>query len=289
MEKASGEQVLLREYLEQVWAAVAKQAIDTIFKGAETRGFEQDARLTAIWFWAMKEANGNDSQQRDAKEAKSGGSSGNGATNDVAEDEAEEEVGAAKNGHGYAMEFDAARKLAQGLGADLAELAKPGGVLALHGNIATLLSVSRREDGLIGRQKALFGGVGSTHNGRTRKQAVLRTVAGRKAALFDPEPAIAVDPSSPFLPGLEPPKDTRSLMRRLVDNGATTLDRLHQVMILFGRGQTPLIKPLLAETGMGQSDRFWTLAQALSALYPAGTDEKRWVDGVLARKKGLGF
>ena len=26
-----------------------------------------------------------------------------------------------------------------------------------------------------------------------------------------------------------------------------------------------------------------------SALYPAGTDEKRWVDGVLARKKLLGL
>jgi hypothetical protein len=31
------------------------------------------------------------------------------------------------------------------------------------------------------------------------------------------------------------------------------------------------------------------LAQALSALYPKSSDEKRWVDGVLARKKGLGF
>ena len=30
-------------------------------------------------------------------------------------------------------------------------------------------------------------------------------------------------------------------------------------------------------------------AQALVALYPASTDEKRWVEGVLARKKGLGF
>ncbi|BAZ51371.1 hypothetical protein NIES4103_40200 [Nostoc sp. NIES-4103] len=27
----------------------------------------------------------------------------------------------------------------------------------------------------------------------------------------------------------------------------------------------------------------------VSALYPNVTDEKRWVDGVLARKKGLGF
>jgi len=35
--------------------------------------------------------------------------------------------------------------------------------------------------------------------------------------------------------------------------------------------------------------RIWKLADALSALYPLFTDEKRWVDGVLARKKGLGF
>jgi hypothetical protein len=34
---------------------------------------------------------------------------------------------------------------------------------------------------------------------------------------------------------------------------------------------------------------FWRLAQALVALYPAGTDARRWVEGVLARKKGLGF
>ena len=34
---------------------------------------------------------------------------------------------------------------------------------------------------------------------------------------------------------------------------------------------------------------FWRFAQSLSALYPAGTDESRWVGGVLARKKGLGF
>ena len=41
--------------------------------------------------------------------------------------------------------------------------------------------------------------------------------------------------------------------------------------------------------GIGRDQRFWRLAQALSALYPAHSDEKRWVDGVLARKKGLGF
>lgn len=46
---------------------------------------------------------------------------------------------------------------------------------------------------------------------------------------------------------------------------------------------------LIEDEGVGADARFWRLAQSLSALYPLGTDEKRWVDGVLARKKGLGF
>jgi hypothetical protein len=35
--------------------------------------------------------------------------------------------------------------------------------------------------------------------------------------------------------------------------------------------------------------RLGWLAQALSALYPPGTEEKHGVDSVLGRKKGLGF
>ena len=71
--------------------------------------------------------------------------------------------------------------------------------------------------------------------------------------------------------------------------GATVLDRLHQTMILFAAGRGEAIRRFLVEDGVGRDTRFWKLAQAMSALYPAGTEEKRWVDGVLARKKGLGF
>jgi len=71
--------------------------------------------------------------------------------------------------------------------------------------------------------------------------------------------------------------------------GSTTLDRIHQSMILFAAGRAEAMKRFLVEEGAGKDQRFWRLAQALSALYPAHTDEKRWVDGVLARKKGLGF
>ena len=49
------------------------------------------------------------------------------------------------------------------------------------------------------------------------------------------------------------------------------------------------MKRFLIEDGAGTDARFWKLAQSLSALYRPGTDEKRWVDGVLARKKGLGL
>ena len=60
-------------------------------------------------------------------------------------------------------------------------------------------------------------------------------------------------------------------------------------MILFAAGRSDAMRRMLVEDGIGQDQRFWRLAQALSALYPSHTDEKRWVDGVLARKKSLGF
>ena len=72
-------------------------------------------------------------------------------------------------------------------------------------------------------------------------------------------------------------------------SGSTVLDQLHQSMILFGAGRSESLKRFLVEDGVGLNPLYWRLAQSLSALYPSGTDEKRWVDGVLARKKGLGF
>jgi len=71
--------------------------------------------------------------------------------------------------------------------------------------------------------------------------------------------------------------------------GDTTLDRVHQGMILFAAGRGEALKRFVVEDGVGRDGKFWRLAQALSALYPSSSDEKRWVDGVLARKKQFGF
>jgi hypothetical protein len=71
--------------------------------------------------------------------------------------------------------------------------------------------------------------------------------------------------------------------------GASTLDRLHQAMLLFAEGRSEALRRFLVDEGVGKDSRFWRLADALSRLYPANAPEKRWVDGLLARKKVLGL
>ncbi|MDG6249837.1 hypothetical protein, partial [Methanocalculus sp.] len=70
--------------------------------------------------------------------------------------------------------------------------------------------------------------------------------------------------------------------------GNTTLDRVHQAMLLFAAGRGEALGRFLKDD-VGRDQKFAKLAQALSALYPAGSEERRWVDGVLARKKSLGL
>ena len=67
------------------------------------------------------------------------------------------------------------------------------------------------------------------------------------------------------------------------------LDRVHQAMIPFGAQRGELLKRFLVDDAAGKDSRFWTPAQSVAALYPPGTEERRWVESVLARKKGLGL
>ena len=244
VEKASGEQVTLKEYLEYVWAAVAKEALNMIFEGADATGFEEDARLTAMWLWTL-----------------STGSNGNGAASDVSEDEEEEEEDSGKKAKltGFVLEYDAARKIAQGLGAHLERLPS---LVEISGDKARLLPVSERARHLFGKDE----GAAPTKRKGKPKQLSLLDVLGET--------------------GEEESGWGEKTGSRL---GNTVLDRIHQSMILFAASRSEALKRFLVTDGAGQDQRFWRLAQALSALYPKGTDERRWVEGVLARKKGLGF
>jgi adenine-specific DNA methylase len=244
VEKASGDIVALKEYLEQVWAAVAKEALTMIFAGADATGFEENARLTAMWLWTLKTEDVNGHAGKEGE--------------DEAESDAESGEKRGRVG-GFVLEFDAARKIAQGLGAHLDLLTS---LVEVSGETARLLPVAERARTLFGKGEG--------------KAALVR----RKR-----------DPQMDLFKSLQGEDDAEAYLgdTKVEEIGSTVLDRVHQSMILFAAGRSEALKRFLVEDGAGKDTRFWTLSQALSALYPASTDEKRWVDGVLARKKGLGF
>jgi putative DNA methylase len=243
VEKASGETVTLKEYLESVWAAVAKEALKIIFPDADTIGFEEDARLTAMWLWTLS--------------ASKTTANGEGTGSEPVDDESEGNGKKAKPG--FVLEYDAARKIAQGLGAHLETLVS---VVETKGETARLLPVSERARFLFGRQEE------ESPKQRKRKKPQL--------ALFDASKS---------------DQEEGDQLRGdfTLKTGETVLDRVHQSMILFGAGRSEALKRFLVEDGAGRDQRLWRLAQALAALYPTGTDERRWVEGVLARKRSLGF
>ena len=237
VEKASGKAVTLREYLEQVWAAVSREALSTVVADADLSDFEADARLSAMWLWTVAAAPNGDSVEGD-----------------------EEEGGKVKPA-GFVLEYDAARKIAQGLGVNLNHLKS---VVEVKGKKATLLPVARRTEYLFGKGEA------EPVTARGRKKQSRQT--DMFADLIEAE-------------ATEDAWEEKTVSKP----GETVLDRVHQAMILFASGRGEALKRFLVDDGAGQEPGLWRLAQALSALYPGGTQEKRWVDGVLARKKGLGL
>lgn len=252
VEKASGEAVTLKEYLEQVWAAVAREALSMMFEGADATGLEEDARLTAMWLWTLGAG------------TKGSAAAPTNGEEDEGDDEDDDESGKSKAPAGLVLEFDAARKIAQGLGAHLEKLID---VVEVKGDKARLLGVAERG-------KSLFSKHADSPNDTPAK--------GKKKSTSKKQLGLFAEVEAAEKGGL--------LGRHGVPTvGETTLDRVHQAMILFGAGRSDALKRFVVEEGVGKDARFWKLAQSLSALYLANSDEKRWVDGVLARKKSLGF
>lgn len=246
VEKVSGEVVTLREYLEHVWAAVSREALAMIFHDPETSGLGEDARLTAMWLWTLAGPTGGDA----AGDVEGG---------DDSDEDDDDGKKTAKSTGGFVLEYDAARKIAQGLGCKLESLPH---LIEVKGDKARLLPVGERT-------RHLFG--------NDAKDQLVAPKGGKKKqlGLFA---TLQEEITSAGWGDLQAPAA-----------GSSTLDRIHQAMLLFAAGRSEGLKRFLVEDGAGKETQFWKLAQALSALYPGGTDEKRWVDGVLARKKGLGF
>lgn len=241
VQAGSEREITLHEYLEKVWAAVSQEALNMVFSGGEAKSLEEDARLTAMWLWTLTAGaseNENGADENDDDEESSGGGKIS----------------------GYTLEYDTARKIAQGLGANL-DLLKT--LIEVKGDKARLLLVEERVSYLFG--------VSSIQNQPIKKK--------KKTQLSLTFENVEQEEESKFeMPEL-----------KIEQTGKTVLDRLHQAMLLFSTGRTDALKRFLVEDGAGKDDRFWKLAQSLTALYPKDTDERRWVEAVQTYKKSLGF
>ena len=256
VETPEGRKVELPEYLERVWEVVAREALEQVLGTAEAQArngtagaLEEDARMTALFLWTL---------QSTADDV----SPSNGA-GDEEEETDEDDEAPARRPSGFSLPYDVARRFAQPLGIHMEEWENR--IINTAKGVVRLRPVADRARELFGEagadnmadeiesnaassgQLSLFPDEAPTIRGRTSR--------GRRAAVA------AVD-------------DTEN--RR----NATTLDRIHAAMLLQASGRTEALRNLIrAEQDRGPD--FLRLSNALSALYPRGSEEKRLLDGML--------
>ncbi len=267
VETADGREVKLDAYLEKVWEVVGRTALENVLGTAEARArngiagaLEEDARLTALFLWTLQSTNGEAAENASDDEE----------DEEPADDEGEEDASRG-NAKGFTLVFDVVRRFAQPLGIELPKW--EGRVIETKKGIVRLLPVAERA-------KQLFGEEGAQ---AVATQLELGTAAGVNPlqGLLFPE----MDPA-PKVRG----RGARDRGGRMAVNvsdeslaqarEATTLDRVHAAMLLQAGGRTNALRALI-KAEQERSPDFLRLANALSALYPRGSEEKRLLDAML--------
>ena len=266
VETAEGRPVGLAEYLEKVWEVVGRTALESVLGAAEAKArnglagaLEEDARLTALFLWTLQATSDDETGEADARDA------------DLPADDADEDLDGASAGKvkGFSLIFDVVRRFAQPLGVDLEKWERR--TIETKKGVVRLLPVAERAAQLFGER------------GSQAVAAWLEREAGARedplqGLLFPDRPnaaAIAVRERSPRYGGADRADDRFS---GTLD--ATTLDRVHTGMLLQAAGRTNALRALIQAERERGSD-FLRLSNALSALYPRGSDEKRLLDAML--------
>ena len=192
VEKASGEAVALKEYLEQVWAVVSTEALSMIFDDADAAGLEPDARLTAMWLWTLgsgKASGGQDRERSGEVDREDGKDDDDDDDDDDDQDGDDKKKVAVK---GFALEFDAARKIAQGLGI---HLDRSPSIVEVKGDTARLLPVVERTPYLFGKDTTP-GGASPARPKRTKQRKLFEELEAVEAAVSGAGGAAGVTASS---------------------------------------------------------------------------------------------
>lgn len=264
VETAEGKEVTLAEYLVKVWEVVGRIALEQVLGTAEAQArkgaagaVEEDARLTALFLWTLQSSNGDATWAKDEE-----------PEDDMGDDE-EDETTSKGRPKGYSLIFDVVRRFAQPLGIVLPNW--EGRVIETKKGLVRLLPLAERA-------KILFGDAGA------------HAVADRIESDRESSPQLSLFPEMetdavPRIRGRGRSRDAQQgagvedqALRTMRE--ATTLDRVHAAMLLQSGGRTNALRSLLKAEQERGSD-FLRLANALSALYPKGSEEKRLLDAML--------
>jgi len=249
-----------RGFLAYVWEVVGRTALEQVLGTAEAKArnsaagaLEEDARLTALFLWTLQSTNG--SELKDETEE-----------SEDEPEEAEEEEMSRKKKPGFSLIFDVVRRFAQPLGIHLPEW--EGRIIETMKGVVRLLPIAERS-------RQLFGEEGAS----AVADRIERTPTGQvQLGLFTDS-------------GVEPEVKGRGRGRKKAaanvgdealrtHREATTLDRVHAAMLLQAGGRTNALRALL-EGEQQRGPDFLRLANALSALYPRDSEEKRLLDAML--------
>jgi adenine-specific DNA methylase len=262
-----------RGFLSYVWEVVGRTALEQVLGTAEARArnggagaLEEDARLTALFLWTLQSTSPLDGSKPTAKEQL-----------EEEEIEAEEIDEDAENGEGGGQKkskkkgltliFDVVRRFAQPLGIHLPEWERR--IIETEKGVVRLLSVSERA-------RQLFG-----EEGASAMAAVIeRSGAAKAQFILFPESEAGITVPIRRRGGRRSPSGAESLGEARHKKEATTLDRVHAAMLLQASGASGALRAMLEEEQKRGLD-FLRLSNALSALYPKTSEEKRLLDAML--------
>jgi putative DNA methylase len=260
VETADGCEVKLPEYLEKVWEVVGRAALEQVLGTTEaharngaTGALEEDARLTALFLWTLQTTS---SQTNDTgNEIKDQGDTG----------DEEEASSANKKKKGYTLIFDVVRRFAQPLGIELARWEDR--IIDTEKGIVRLLPVAERARQLFGEEGV---GMAARQLERDPEQPLQH--------LLFPEWREAAPRIRSRKPGRIAANSNALEFKQ--DRAATTLDRVHAAMLLQSGGQSHGLRALI-QAELERGPDFLRLANALSALYPRDSEEKRLLDAMI--------
>jgi adenine-specific DNA methylase len=255
-----------RGFLVYVWETVGRLALEQVLGTAEAQArnggagaLEEDSRLTALFLWTL-----------DTTDIPVGVSAEEGTAEEVDEEneeENEEEERPKKKKAGYTLIYDVARRFAQPLGIHLDKW--EGRIIETHKGVVRLLPVAERA-------MQLFGDADAAAMSRRIEQDVK---AQRNYAFAFMQDAGAAPEIKSRKSG-KTEKKSGAKAESPKPQQVTTLDRVHAAMLLQAGGQTNGLRALLREEQQRGPD-FVRLANALSALYPKDSEEKRLLDAML--------